>query len=184
TAQTMWKAISHDHAVGRVRLVYANFDDGMIAPTLSPWNWSNEGGVKWPARDEFEVGCTFEHAGYALTWLADFFGPALRVTSFASCHIPDNGIPVEEMAPDFTVGCIEYTGGVVARVTCGLVAPRDKSLTVVGDGGILTVSHLRNDVCPVYVRSIPPSRLALAVERRVNRLRSVLRIVEPDWHIW
>ena len=41
------------------------------------------------------------------------------------------------MAPDFTVGCIEYADGVVARVTCSLVAPRDKSLTVIGDDGVL-----------------------------------------------
>ena len=47
-----------------MRLVYANFDDGMIAPKTAPWLWRNEAGVAWPAKDEFEVGCTFEHAGY------------------------------------------------------------------------------------------------------------------------
>src|SRR5207247_8336645 len=125
TAQTMWKAL-REGKIGRVRLVYANFDDGMIAPKLSPWMWRNESGVLWPAKDEFEVGCTFEHAGYVLSWLAAFFGPALSVTSFASIQIPDKGIPVDSMAPDFMVGCIEYADGVVARVTCGLVAPRDK----------------------------------------------------------
>src|SRR5262249_15616284 len=36
TAQTVWKALG-DNAIGRVRLVYANFDDGMIAPKQSPW---------------------------------------------------------------------------------------------------------------------------------------------------
>jgi hypothetical protein len=53
----------------------------MIAPNLSPWDWRNESGVPWPARDEFEIGCTYEHAGYVLTWLCDFFGPARAVTS-------------------------------------------------------------------------------------------------------
>ena len=183
TAQTVWKAL-RENSIGQVRLVYANFDDGMIAPKLSPWLWRNETGVAWPAKDEFEVGCTYEHAGYILTWLAAFFGPAVKVTSFAACLIQDKGIAVDSMAPDFTVGCIEYHAGVVARVTCGLVAPKDKSLTIIGDDGILTVSHVRNDVCPVYVRSIPPSRLASAVERRVNRLRTALRLVEPEWHIW
>src|SRR5437899_3103106 len=38
TAQTMWKAVV-EGAVGKVRLVYANFDDGMIAPKLAPWTW-------------------------------------------------------------------------------------------------------------------------------------------------
>src|SRR4051794_39263548 len=58
TAQTIWKAIN-ERSVGKVRLVYANFDDGMIAPNLSPWTWMNECGVPWPAKDEFEIGCTY-----------------------------------------------------------------------------------------------------------------------------
>jgi predicted dehydrogenase len=139
-----------------VRLVFGNFDDGMIAPALSPWNWRNASGIPWPAKDEFEVGCTYEHAGYLLTWLAAFFGPALAVTSFASCQIPDKGIQVDCMAPDFTVGCIEYSEGVVARITCSLVAPKDRSLTIIGDQGILSVADVRDDLCPVYLQRTPP----------------------------
>ena len=100
TAQTVWKAI-RENAIGQVRLVYANFDDGMIAPKLSPWTWTNECGVPWPAKDEFEVGCTYVHAGYVLTWLAAFFGPAKTVTSFSSCQIPDKGIPVDRNGAGF-----------------------------------------------------------------------------------
>jgi predicted dehydrogenase len=183
TAQTVWKAL-REGVIGRVRLVYANFDDGMIAPKLSPWSWTNESGVPWPAKDEFEVGCTYEHAGYVLTWLAAFFGPATRVTSFASCLIKDKGIAVDAMAPDFTVGCIEYPGGEVARVTCGLVAPKDKSLTIIGDDGIMSVANVRNDVCAVYVRSIPAGRWRAAVERRVNGLRRWFPGCDTEWHIW
>jgi predicted dehydrogenase len=185
TAQTVWKALRLN-AIGKVRLVYANFEDGMIDPTLSPWLWRNESGIAWPAKDEFEVGCTYEHAGYILTWLAAFFGPALRVNSYASCLIPDKGIAVDVMAPDFTVGCIEYNSGIVARVTFGLVAPQDKSLTIIGDGGILVVPNLRSDISPVYMRSIPPARITSAIERRVNRVRAVLGIAGmlPEWRVW
>lgn len=185
TAQTVWKAL-REGAVGRVRLVYANFDDGMIAPKLAPWQWKNSAGVAWPAKDEFEVGCTYEHAGYILTWLAAFCGPALKVTAFASCVIPDKGIAVDNMAPDFTVGCIEYGDAVVARVTCSLVAPKDKSLTIIGEDGILFVEDVRNDMCPVYFRRLPASRLHAALERRVNRLRTSLRLPSSDkeWHVW
>ena len=167
-----------------MRLVYANFDDGMIAPKLSPWLWTNDSGVPWPAKDEFEVGCTYEHAGYVLTWLAAFFGPAIKVTSFASCLIKNKGIAVDAMAPDFMVGCIEYPGGVVARVTCGLVAPKDKSLTIIGDDGILSVANVRNDVCPVYLRSIPAGGWRAAVERRINRLQRWVPGWDTEWHIW
>lgn len=185
TAQTLWKAI-RENAVGRPRLVYANFDDGMIAPKLSPWQWKNDAGVAWPAKDEFEVGSTYEHAGYLLTWLAAFFGPAVRVTSFASCLIPDKGIAVNSMAPDFSVGCIEYVSDVVARVTCSLVAPLDKSLLIVGDDGLLRVDNVRHDTSPVYIRRIPSHPWAARVEQRVNALRCSLRLPgwERDWHAW
>jgi predicted dehydrogenase len=185
TAQTVLKAL-REGVIGRVRLVYASFDDGMIAPNMAPWNWQNELGVPWPARDEFEVGCTYEHAGYILTWLAGFFGPATAVTSFARCLLPDKGIAVETMAPDLTVGCVEYEDGVVARVTCSLVAPRDKSLTIIGDGGVLTVGDVRNDRCAVYVRRSKVKRWQSAVERRLNSLRCSLHVVgfDREWLFW
>jgi predicted dehydrogenase len=173
TAQTMWKAIQ-EGAVGKIRLVYANFDDGMIAPNLSPWTWLNGCGVPWPAKDEFETGCTYIHAGYVLSWLAAFFGPARRVTSFASCQLPDKGIPVDSMAPDFSVGCIEYGDDLVARVTCSLVGPRDKSLTIIGDNGILYTSTVRNDAAPVYIQQIPQRGKLNGIERRINRIRGWL----------
>lgn len=168
-AQTLWKAL-RDGAIGKVRLVYANFDDGMIAPRLQPWNWKNAAGVAWPARDEFEVGCTFEHGGYVLSWLAAFFGPARRVTAFSSIQLPDKGIPVAAMAPDFSVGCIEYDEGVVARVTFGLVAPRDKSMTVVGDEGVLFVGDMRDDHAPVFLRRSGLPRWQAALARRAAPL--------------
>jgi len=178
TAQTMWKAIK-DGAVGKVRLVYANFDDGLIAPKQSPWNWFNPAGVPWPAKDEFEVGCTYEHAGYVLTWLAAFFGPAKSVTSFSSCQLPDKGIAVDKMAPDFTVGCIEYANNVVARVTCGLVAAKDKSLSVFGDDGVIFTNTVRDDSGPVYIRTIPSSGVFARLEPRINFLREKLQSILP-----
>ena len=54
TAQRLWKAL-RENVIGKVRLVYGNFDDGMIAPKQSPWNWRNESGVAWPAKDEFDA---------------------------------------------------------------------------------------------------------------------------------
>ena len=169
TSQELGKAI-RERAIGTVRLVYANYDDGMIAPNHRPWNWLSELGAPWPAKDEFSVGCTFEHAGYALTPLAAYFGPARRVTAFSSLQIADKGIPVDSMAPDFSVGCIEYDNGIVARLTVGLVAPTDKSLMVVGDRGTLVVRHLRNDRCKILISNRDPrGQIATKARRRALR---------------
>ena len=93
------------------------------------------------------------------------------------------------MAPDFSVGCIEYEDGIVARVTCGLVAPRDKSLTIVGDDGIIYTSTVRNDLGPVYVQHIPARGRLSGIERRINRGRQWLHSHSPfmlgvgeEWH--
>ena len=49
-----------------------------------------------------------------------------------------------------------------------------------------SVADVRNDVCPIYVRSIPSGRWIGAVERRLNKLRRFVRFpgYEVDWHFW
>jgi len=169
TAQTLWKGI-HERVMGPIRLVYANFDDGMVH-RFDPTRWTSTSGAKWPAQDEYEVGCTYEHAGYVLTWLAAFFGPARRVHSYAKVCIPDKGLPVSSMAPDFTVGCIEYDNDVVARVVCGLVAPLDKSISIIGDKGTLYTKNVRNDGSPVYFSKTPHNKLSHAIATRLENWR-------------
>jgi len=170
TAQTMWQALD-EGAVGRVRLVYANFDDGMVH-RLDHRGWRSKSGAQWPGRDEFETGCTYEHAGYVLSWLAFFFGPARRVHAYASCQIPDKGIPVSSMAPDFSTGCIEYDNSIVARVTCSIIAPNDKSLMVIGDDGVLYTKDVRNDAAPVYIRGGSSNRIVSSIISRWRNWQS------------
>lgn len=169
TAQTMWKAL-RDDAIGPVRLVYASFDDGMIH-RFDPTRWKSASGAPWPAKDEFETGCTYEHAAYVLSWLAAFFGPARRVQSYSSIRIRDKGVAVDSMAPDFTVGCIEYDNDVVARVTCSIVAPLDKSIVIVGEKGTLYTRYVRNDASPVYIEKTPPNRIFSGISSRLKHLQ-------------
>jgi predicted dehydrogenase len=135
-------------------VVYAELDDGMVH-RMNHRSWLNAAGIAWPYRDEFEVGCTMEHAGYYLTWLVAFFGPARRVTSFASTQVPDKvaGEPLDS-APDFSVACIEFESGVVARLTCSILAPHDHSLRVIGDDGVLETNECWNYRSPVYTRKL------------------------------
>lgn len=178
TAQTMYKALKDD-VIGPIRLVYASFDDGMTH-RFNPTRWQSASGAPWPAKDEFEVGCTYEHAAYVLSWLAAFFGPARRVRSYASTRIQDKGIAVDSMAPDFTVGCIEYDNDIVARVTCSIVAPLDKSIIIVGEKGTLYTKYVRNDASPVYIEKTPPNRIAAAI---ASRLKHLLVRIEALLHL-
>ena len=152
TAQTMWKAL-REKVIGTVRLVYAEMDGGLIH-RMRYKKWINELDVPWPYKDEFEVGCTIEHAGYVVTWLIAFFGPIETVTAFSSCQIPDKqtDIPLEVNAPDFSVACIKFVSGLVARLTCSFIAPSNHSLRIFGDEGILCTDDIWRPRCPVYIK--------------------------------
>ena len=137
-AQTVWKAL-RDGLPGRVRLVYAELETGLFR-ARNYETWRSPTGLPWPHVDEFEIGLALEHAGCYVSWLVTFFGPARRVTAFASCQDPekDSELPRERMGPDFTVSCIEFDSGVVARVTCGWVAPHNHGIKIFGDAGTLS----------------------------------------------
>jgi predicted dehydrogenase len=153
SCQTMAKAI-RENAVGTIRAVYAEMDDGLVH-RMPYRKWLNERGIPWPYVDEFEVGCTLEHAGYSLTWLLGFFGPATSVTSFASVQIPDKAlpeVPPEKNAPDFSVACVQFANGVVARLTCSIIAPHDHALKIYGDEGVLWTPDTWFYRSPVYTR--------------------------------
>lgn len=146
-AQTLWKALREER-IGTPRLAYAEMDDGPV-PLEDHRTWTSASGAPWPARDEFEVGCTLEHAGYVLSWLTAFFGPARLVTSSAHVLLPDKGIPVDGSAPDFSVATIVFASGPVARLTCGIFATHDRRLRIFGDAGVLAVDDTWDFGSPV-----------------------------------
>lgn len=150
-AQTLWGAV-RSGAVGDIRLVYAEMDDGPVP--FAPWpRWINEAGTAWPGADEFETGCTVEHAGYVLTWLCAMFGPASRVTASTHELLPAK-IDGQYTAPadDFSVAVIEFASGTVLRLTNGIYAEHDHGMRLFGDDGVLSVDDPRSDDSPVRRR--------------------------------
>lgn len=171
TAQTIGKAI-RDGAAGRVRLVYAEMDEGMIP--IAPYrSWLSPSGKPWPYRDEFETGCTLEHAGYCLTWLGMYFGPAQEISAFSAVLVPEkcDEVPAQASAPDYTVASIRYAGGVVARVTCGIVAPHDHRFSVIGDLGVLSTPESWSVHSPVHLRKWLRIRRRLLLSPWRSRIR-------------
>lgn len=173
TAQTLWRALRRN-LVGQVRVVYAEMDEGLVHQ-MPFKSWASESGTPWPYEDEFEVGTIIEHAGYVVTWLPAFFGPALSVSGVAKCLIPEKG-GVKTEAPDFAVAVVQFASGVVARLTFTLLAPHDHSLQIVGDRGVLSVEDTWYYNAPVQLRRsvnikrrhlwLPRRRLAMAGKRK------------------
>lgn len=175
TAQTIWKAL-RESVVGPVRVVYAELDDGPVHQ-MPYRQWLSASGTPWPWKDEFEVGCTLEHAGYYVTWLVAFFGPVESVTAFASCQVPGKrtDAPLDVDAPDFSVACLRFASGVVARLTCGIVAPHDHALRIVGDTGVMHTADCWRYQSPVRVRRMARIRRKVFLSpwsRRIGLVKS------------
>ena len=150
SAQTLALAV-RSQVVGKVRLVYAELDDDFI--TRAPFDrWSSESGAPWPHVDEFEVGCTLEHAGYYLTWLMACFGPVSKVVAASAETIPDKIGDGRRTAPDTSIATLFHRSGVVSRLTCSIVAPHDHRIRMFGDDGILEVDECWDNRAAVRVR--------------------------------
>ena len=177
TVQTMWKAVL-DGAVGRVQLVYAEFDDNPIY-LMKPEGWTSASGAPWPYRHEYEQGCTVEHAGYHLTWLCALFGPAVSLTAFSSCLVPDK-TPLSldpDNTPDFSVACIVFQTGVVARLTCSIIAPLNHRIAIIGNEGAITTDTYRHYRSPVYIERFTQLNLNARKSRSVRASPVLQRLV-------
>ncbi len=171
TAQGLWKAL-REKVVGDVKLVYAEMDDGLVHK-MPYRKWLSDSGRPWPWKDEFEVGCTLEHAGYYVTWLTAFFGPAVSVTAFSSCIYPDKETdePLDRLAPDFSVGVIRFASGAIARLTCSIIAPRDQRFQLFGDKGILYVDDSWDYKAPVHIKRMINIRRKMIISPWTKRYR-------------
>ena len=83
------------------------------------------------------MGCTLEHAGYCLNWLIGIFGE-IDTVHVVDCLIADKGIDDLSPAdtPDFSVASLKFKNGVVARLTCSIIALHNHEIRVIGDEGV------------------------------------------------
>jgi len=167
TAQTLWRAL-RERRIGTPRVAYAELDDAMVFEEYE--KWIGMSGTPWPYRDEFETGCTVEHAAYYVGWLTAFFGAVKRVVSFAHVVMQQKRGLTNGCAPDMTVGCIEFVSGPVARITCGIYPAQDHSLRIFGDEGVLSVPECWDYGAPVYIERRTPASWQERHPRRAKLL--------------
>ncbi|MEB3161133.1 MAG: gfo/Idh/MocA family oxidoreductase, partial [Synechocystis sp.] len=61
-------------------------------------------------------------------------------------------VALDNNAPDFSVACIKFQSGVVARLTCSIIAPHDHRLKIIGDEGVLETKDCWFYRSPVQIR--------------------------------
>jgi predicted dehydrogenase len=149
--QAMKRAIG-EGAIGRPLLAYAEMDDDLVGRSTYR-QWRSLSGVPWPYADEFEVGVTLEHVGYSLAPLMALFGPVRRVVSVAALLYPGKPIsPGKAEGQDVSLAALEFDSGVMARLTCSNVGPRDHSLKVIGEDGVMKARDCWHYATPVTTR--------------------------------
>ncbi len=155
-ARTLSHAVSQK-LCGKIKLVYAELDDGLVHK-MAYKKWFSASGAPWPYRDEFEVGCTLEHAGYYLAWLMEMFGPVKSVTAFSDCVVPEKVDPEPALDPadtaDISFGILKFVNGVVVRLSTTIVAPHDHSIRIFGDEGVLYLNECWDNDDDVYFRKL------------------------------
>jgi predicted dehydrogenase len=106
--QTAWKVV-RDGTLGTVRAVYAEANWGQI----ESWHPSPEA--------LYEVGPLVDVGIYPLTILTAMFGPARRVSAYATTlqreRVRTDGAQFVLSTPDFYVAALDLQSGVVARLT-------------------------------------------------------------------
>jgi predicted dehydrogenase len=148
---TIWKAV-RDGVIGKPVLVYAELDDNPAHLTRLNQLQSLTG-APFPYAEEFQEGCTVEHAMYHLTWICAMFGPAISVTAFSKALVKDKiytPLPIAD-TPDFSVACLNFANGLAARVTCTWVAPRDHRLRIIGEKGEICADNVFHDQATVQL---------------------------------
>ena len=174
TVQTLWKAVN-DGAIGTPRMIYAEFDDNPVY-LLAPETWASRSGAPWPYLHEYEMGCTWEHVGYHLTWMCAIFGPVRSVTSFSKATLPDKTDQPLDPAdtPDFSVACLDFASGVVGRITCSIAAPTDHEMRIIGNKGVLSADTYRDYFAPVRLEPFSGTTLK-ARNLRILRQNSLMQ---------
>lgn len=160
---TMWQAV-RDGAIGKPVVIYAELDDNP-AHLMQMEKVQSPTGAPFPYAEEFQEGCTVEHVGYHLVWICAMFGPVQSVTAFSQALVPHKTqTPLSPPdTPDFSVACLTFASGVVARITCTWVTPRDHQMRIVGEEGEVTVDNVFHDQSAVHLERF--SRVSLSARK-------------------
>ncbi len=168
SAQTLKNAIETGK-IGKALLVHVEMDDGPIY-LMNPDTWRTPLGVPWPYESEFHLGSSFEHLGYPLSWIVSMFGSVTETVASSHCLVPNKmeGLP-SFTGTDYSVAILKHKSGVVSRLTCGIVAPMNRGITITGEKGSLYVEDIWDNNAPVWFQSNSSFKLKAARKKYITR---------------
>lgn len=144
--QTAWRLLREDR-IGTVKAAYAEANWGRLE------DWHPDPVAFYDAGALFDVG------PYAVTYLTTLLGPARSAIAMGRAVLPNrakaNGEVFTIASPDFVIGVIEFSGGVLARLTANFYVHKDNSkqrgIEFHGDRGSLYLGCWQAFDAPVEV---------------------------------
>ena len=142
--QTAWREVASGR-LGRVRVVYAEMDQGRI----EQWHPAPAG--------FFAVGPVADCGVYPLALLTAIFGPVRSVTAYGTTVMPErvstDGTSFRVLTPDLVVAILELESGPLVRLTCNFYVAGRQSIEFHGDLGSVKLTSGVNPRAEVQVAS-------------------------------
>ncbi|HEV3269336.1 MAG TPA: Gfo/Idh/MocA family oxidoreductase [Candidatus Rhabdochlamydia sp.] len=179
SSQAIANILKSKSLIGPIRLVYANIDDGPIYK-MDYQSWISKTGVPWPHKEEFQMGCVREHAEYYIGLLCSFFGSATEVCSM-TYRLIDSNLYHGKSGTDFSVSCIRFENGTLARLNCCSMIPGDRSISIFCEKAVIRMQDCWDYNSDVWVQKYTFSNpregrnqhLSLTVPKKVSLLEEL-----------
>ncbi|MCT8343660.1 MULTISPECIES: Gfo/Idh/MocA family protein [Photorhabdus] len=136
--------------IGEIRLIKSAIHEGPVHK-MNFGSWVSLSGAPWPAKNEFEVGCGFEHGSYVIDLILALMGTPDSMNYSSALIYPDKEV-TDSPAPDWIDLTLEYGDSRRAKIELSIVESEDHSFRIIGDEGEIIVEDLWMANSPIILR--------------------------------
>ncbi|PHM60700.1 putative oxidoreductase [Xenorhabdus stockiae] len=126
--------------IGEILLIKSSIHEGPVHK-MNFDDWISPSGASWPAKNEFEVGCGFEHGPYIIDLILALMGTPDSIRYSSALIYPDKKV-TNSPAPDWINITFEYSDSKRANVELSIVESEEHCFRIIGDKGEIIVKDL------------------------------------------
>jgi predicted dehydrogenase len=144
--------------IGDIKIIKSAIHEGPVHQMRFD-KWISCSGAPWPAKNEFEVGCGFEHGSYVLDMVLALMGTPNNL-KYSSALIYPQKVVTESPAIDWMDITLEYPDSRKAKIELSIVESEDHSFRIIGDKGELIIEDVWMANSPIILKYSPKGGVA------------------------
>jgi predicted dehydrogenase len=117
---------------------------------MNPQSWQSSREVPWPYQSEFTDGPIVHHLPYVVTWAVMLAGRAITALGVTRPSPFPEKLGVSA-GPDLCTLILEHASGCTSRLTIGALAPRNRSLLLVGTDHVVRMPDVWATDGPLFL---------------------------------